>query len=215
MRSCLQEFGGIVALLRAVSQQLRGWSLQDLSLGVHYVWTRHEAHNVCDNLPGKRMVQPPADEPGLYVTLHTEVELAHAAYAAVDRSLLASAENCIIERAPHLRKGSVKLVRHAAACFKPAHFVAVDVVHKAIRVVIRGTDARDDLLTDLASKCAPYAGGSVHDGIFRSAHWLLAEEEFAALLANLLQAHRGCVSNPSVQACEQALLFTCQERDHG
>ena len=191
MDARLQQFGEVAAGLKGCLQHLHEWSILDIVFGLRHVGARHEAHDVRDELPGTLLAAPPQGEPDLFATLHSEVQLARAAYAAFDPKRHVSAAAAVAEHVPDLSAASVQRVHAASSRFQPAHFVAVDSAHRMIRVVVRGTQETADVFTDIAGDCVPYAGGFVHEGLHHAAQWLLAEE--AELLAALLQDNPGCV----------------------
>ena len=64
---------------------------------------------------------------------------------------------------------------------------------KLIRVIVRGTNDLNDVLTDMAGNAVPIDGGSAHEGMLQAANWLL--DETVPLLEQISESGiAGCAS---------------------
>lgn len=162
----LDMYGEVAAGLQTCLEHMGPWSLGDLVLGLRHVKQRHESHDVSDNIPGHPVSL--ASNPQIFQYLHRECSLAYAAYSIPD-------VDAITSEAQIAGNSDILHVHEATARFRPAFFVMKDTEASLFRVVVRGTNDLNDILTDIAGHWEPIKGGHAHSGILQSAEWLLEQ----------------------------------------
>lgn len=186
-------YGDVASGLKACLQHMGPWSLGDLVLGLRHVRIRHDAHDVSDDIPGNPVSL--SSNPQIFQYLQRECSLACAAYSIPDISAITTEA--------HIASNSDILhIHEAAARFKPAFFVMKDTEASLFRVVVRGTNDLNDILTDIAGHWEPIEGGHAHSGILQSAEWLL--EQTVPLLQDIpFQDSQQYAPRPSLQVDDQ------------
>jgi len=181
-------YGEVASGLKACLGHMGPWSLGDLVLGLRHVKSRHESHDVSDNIPGQEVLLSAC--PQIFQYLHQECSLACAAYYIPDVSKMTSEARL---------EGNFEIVHvhQATDRFKPAFFVMKDTDAKLVRVVVRGTNDLNDVLTDIAGHWEAVDGGFAHSGVLKSAEWLL-DQTVQLLLDIPIQASEQCASVEAV-----------------
>lgn len=182
-----RRFGQVAGGLKGCLKHMGPWSPADLTLGIRHVAKLHEAGDVADVPAGAPL--SPQSHGEFFALLRTEIALSAAAYKLPDVAAIAAE--------PGVPDALEVVHAHVdgAARFKPPFFLAIDHRMEAVRVVVRGTKAGADVLTDLAGQWEAYAGGYAHSGFLRSAEWLLGE--LSGVLPRTLEAHPGCAATPA------------------
>ena len=177
----LRLFGEGASGLRRCLEHMGPWSVPDLIFGLKHVHARHESGDISDNIPGQEVL--PSVCPETFQYLYRECFLACAAYYIPDVSKIASEARL---------EGHFEILRvhQATDRCKPAFFVMKDDDAKLVRVVVRGTNDINDILTDIEGHWKDIDGGFAHSGVLESAEWLLDQTE--PLLLNI-QASEECV----------------------
>ena len=165
-RVMFDVYGDVASGLKDCLSNMGPWSLGDLTLGIRHVGKRHDSKDISDRLPGPAL--DGRTSASTYEFLRREIKFAQAAYsipdapAIVDKAKLPDADHVL-----HMYVETAK--------FQPAFMLIKDSEAKLIRVVVRGTNDLNDVLTDMAGNSVPIEGGNAHEGMLQAANWLLDE----------------------------------------
>jgi hypothetical protein len=137
----IDVYGDVAFGLKECLSNMGPWSLGDLTLGIRHVGKRHDRQDISDRLPGPNL--DGSTSASTYTYLRREIKFTQAAYSIPDApAAAAQAElpdaDCILHMSAETGK------------FKPAFMLVKDDESKLMRVVVRGTNDLNDVLTDSA-----------------------------------------------------------------
>lgn len=149
------------SLRRCVSGMSR-WDMNDLTLGLYKIATRHALEGTSDTITGSEVLQMQELEELLYW-----LDWAWASYLADEKAII-----------DFLKIDKQQLKKHVktSAILKPAYCIAVDDAKCYVILSIRGTYAATDVLTDLQPHSEQFEGGHAHSGMLSAARWILDNE---------------------------------------
>lgn len=183
-RAMFDVYGDVASGLKECLSNMGPWSLGDLTLGIRHVGKRHDKNDISDRLPGPNLEG--STSASTYAFLRREIKFAQAAYSIPDAA-------AIVVKAELPDADTVLHMSVETAKFRPAYMLIKDTEAKLIRVVVRGTNDLNDVLTDMAGVNVPMEGGTAHEGMLQAANWLL--DETVPLLEQLPRADiAGCAA---------------------
>jgi hypothetical protein len=147
----IDVYGEVAKGLKEVLSNMGPWGLGDLTLGIRHVGKRHDRQDLSDRLPGLPDASTSANT---YTYLRREIKFTQAAYSIPDApAAAAKAEVPDVDCILHMSAETGK--------FKSAFMLVKDDESKLMRVVVRGTNDLNDVLTDsaLLQTCAEQKNG--------------------------------------------------------
>lgn len=142
----LDVYGDVASGLKECLKSMGPWSVGDLTLGIRHVGKRHDRLDVSDRLPG-----PPlqgSTSASTFALLRREIKFTQAAYSIPDSPAMAN-------KAEFTDTDCVLHMYNETAKFQPAYALIKDNEAKLVRVVVRGTNDLNDVLTDSALPSTP------------------------------------------------------------